>query len=473
MNQKYQNEKDLKWLCYRILRAWRVIVVVALVVGLALGTATAVQGIKELQNTEFLEEAKQNYEREYASWVATGENLQIQLKNLEKAKLRQQEYNENSVLMQIDPLRKNVASVEMYVDYEYQIDPTLSLQPIDLSSRILKSYATYMTGGEMYQHIIENLDYDIEVRYLTEILTVSLDYDNNMISLEIVHINSEKSQEILNLAVEGIQANKAAVSAAIAEHELVVNNQADYEVIDLELEDTQEANVQYLSEVDISIQEANEEFQEWAATPKPTFKYDSGRTAIVDGIKKMIVGGVLGAVVVAVIVALAALLSGKLLDPEEMRARFGLRIIGKLPQKRVKKPLACISRVVAAFGGITSKPEDFQALARMVGASVRSNIAAKDETKEWTTVALTGTVEEETLQQLAEAMSVTGYTVVCASDVLTNADAVEKVCEADCVVLVEAQEKTALSNVVKELEALKAWNKPVLGAVILNTDAVM
>ena len=39
--------------------------------------------------------------------------------------------------------------------------------------------------------------------------------------------------------------------------------------------------------------------------------------------------------------------------------------------------------------------------------------------------------------------------------------------------LVEKQEETKIVDMEKELEALKAWNKTVLGVIVLNTDAVM
>ena len=67
----------------------------------------------------------------------------------------------------------------------------------------------------------------------------------------------------------------------------------------------------------------------------------------------------------------------------------------------------------------------------------------------------------------------TSYSVICAPDVLTDADAIEKLSKADCVVLVEKQEESTLADITKELEALKAWNKTVLGAVVINADAVM
>ena len=65
------------------------------------------------------------------------------------------------------------------------------------------------------------------------------------------------------------------------------------------------------------------------------------------------------------------------------------------------------------------------------------------------------------------------YKLTCAPDVLTNAESIEKVASADCVVLVEKQEETKIADMEKELEALKAWNKTVLGVIVLNTDAVM
>jgi len=65
------------------------------------------------------------------------------------------------------------------------------------------------------------------------------------------------------------------------------------------------------------------------------------------------------------------------------------------------------------------------------------------------------------------------YSVICAPDVLTNAESIEKLSAADCVVLVEKQEESTLADISKEIEALRAWNKTVLGAVVVNADAVM
>ena len=143
-----------------------------------------------------------------------------------------------------------------------------------------------------------------------------------------------------------------------------------------------------------------------------------------------------------------------------------------MPAKRVKKPFAFVSRWFAAFGGITATPEDYDRLAKMVGSSIKSDLASREEN--WKKVAFTGTVPAEELEGVVSALGMdASYSVICAPDVLTSADAIEKLSEADCVVLVEKQEESTLADITKEIEALRAWNKTVLGAVVVNADAVM
>ena len=473
MNETYEQEIDLKWLIYRVLRGWRTIVVWAIIIGVVLGVGSFGLNFVKINNPEYIEAAKENYERAHASWVATGENFEAQLENIAEAKAEQEEYNAKSVLMQIDPLREFHASFELYVNYNYQIMPDMAYQNIDLSDRILKAYATYMTNGELYQKIIDGVSFDIERRYLSEILGVSVDYNTNMISISVTQQSAEYCQEVLDIVKAALLEKYNDVNTTIAEHTLSEINASAYETVNLSLQEAQKANRQRITDLDISLQEVNEEYLEWKTEPEPQAEFTLTET-IKGGIKMLIIGGVVGAVVVAVIIAFGALMSGKLLNPEDVKSRFGLRIIGQLPGKRVKKPFAFVSRWFSKFGGITSTPEDYDRLAKMVGASLKSDIASREGATDWKKIAFTGTVSTEELKQAVDAMELgKEFNVVCAADVLNFAESIEKLSEADCVVLVEKQEESTLADISKELEALKAWNKPVLGAVVLNADAVM
>ena len=473
MQENYEQEIDLKWLFYRVLRSWRGICVWAIIIGIVIGLGSIGLHFIKCLDPEYLPEQEQNFNREHASWVATGENLVASISNLEDARANQVEYNEKSVLMQIDPLREYNASFEVYVYYDYQIDPNLTYQNIDLSDRILKAYATYMTNGEMYQYIINNLSYEIELRYLREILGVSIDYTNNMISVSARQQDAKMCQEILDLAKEGMLSRFDAISQTIGEHEVTMTNSSAYEAVNLGLDSTQKANIQEIANLDIALQETNEAYLEWKLEPEPEAEYLLIEV-IKNAIKLLVIGGVIAGVVLCVFVAFGALMSGKLLNPEDAKSRFGLRVIGQLPTERVKKPFEFVSRWFSAFGGITTVPEDYNRLAKMIGTSLKSDLASSEESSTWKKLAFTGTVKEEEMKKLLGSLGIeSSYQLVCAPDVLTNAESIEKVAGADCVVLVEKQEETKVTDMEKELEALKAWNKTVVGVIVLNTDAVM
>ena len=473
MQETYEQEINLKWLLYRVLRSWRGICIWAIIIGIGIALGSIGIHFIKCLDSEYLPEQEQKFEREYASWVATGENLVASISNLEDARANQVEYNEKSVLMQIDPLREHNASFEVYVYYDYQIDPNLTYQNIDLSDRILKAYATYMTNGEMYQYIINNLSYELELRYLKEILDVSVDYTNNMISVSVRQQESAMCQEILDLAKEGMLSRFDIISETIGEHEITTTNSSAYEAVNLALDSAQKTNIQEVANLDISLQQINEAYLKWKEEPEPEAEYLLIEV-IKNAIKLLVIGGVIAGVVLCVFVAFGALMSGKLLNPEDAKSRFQLRVIGQLPTKRVKKPFAFVSRWFSAFGGITAVPEDYNRLAKMIGSSLKSDLTSSEESSAWKEIAFTGTISEEEMQKVLASLHMdASYQLICAPDVLTNAESIEKVANADCVVLVEKQEETKIADMEKELEALKAWNKTVLGVIVLNTDAVM
>lgn len=64
------------------------------------------------------------------------------------------------------------------------------------------------------------------------------------------------------------------------------------------------------------------------------------------------------------------------------------------------------------------------------------------------------------------------YTIKCLPNILGNPSAVSEVMSADYVVLVEKQEESCYTQITRELEALFAWNKKVLGFIVIGVDAV-
>ncbi len=474
MNETSNKEISLKWLLYRALRAWKLVLVCSVAIGLLLGVGSAVINGSKLANEAFMNTAEDDFNQKHDEWKSTRQEILNRIETLEDSREQQLEYNENSVLMEIDPFQKNVASVELYVEYDYQIIPDFSYQPIDLSGRILKSYSNYMTHGGMYQYVIENLKtkqgYEIERRYLEELINISTDTTNRMISVSVTHPDKEMCKNILTYVKDSVSTFKPSVVSEIDVHEIKFINETIDETIDPELVKVQRDNEQYIIEADTKLAAANKELRE--LQDEPVFKYTVGEV-VKDAITLAVIGMVAAIVVLIASIMIITMLSGKLLAPETIKERFGVRVMGLLPVSDEKKAFSGFSANIARFGGVKVKHGEYDVLAKTIGAGIKSEMISVVDGENGKTIAFTGNVAAEEIEKAVAAMLIDGYNTVCAPNILTDPESIDKVVSSDYVVLVETQEKTAIVDIEKEIETLKAWNKPVLGAVIVNADTIL
>lgn len=470
--QNYEQEISIGKMLYRVFRDWRKVFVIALVIGVLVGLGNfAIKRIK-IADPEYITEEEQNFERELAAFEAQGETLQREIANLEDTRAEQQEYNENSILMKINPFREFNASLQLYVSTDYQINPELTYQNIDLSNRILRSYVTYMVNGDMYQYILDHLATKVELRYLREILSISADYDTYMITMSVRNVDEASCREILNYAIEGIQAKKDEIVTSIGEHRLETINQSVYENVNLDLDELQKANQQYVLDLGINLQEKNEDYIEWKETPKPQKSFTVGRI-IKNSIKMMIFGFIIGAVLAAVFIAFSYIMSDKLQDAKELKNRFGLRVIAELPKVHKKRVWVGFDRLFAQWGGLQTKESDYEQLAKVAACTVKAELDSIKEDKEPCKLAFTGNITVGELDAMLQNMKwESDYSAKSVPNILIDPSAVSKVTASDYVILVEKQEESTYSKIEKELEVLKAWKKKVLGVIVVGVDAV-
>ncbi len=474
--QTYEQEISIGKVFYRMFRDWRKIFVAAVVIALLAGVGNfALKKIKT-SNPEYLKKAEENFERENAAFFATGETLRREIANLEETRAEREAYNADSILMKINPYREFNASLQLYIATDYQIVPELTYQNIDLSNRILQSYLTYMVNGDMYQYILDHLSQPVELRYLKEILSITPDYDNRMISLNVQNVDEEGCEEILTLAQEGILAKQPGIVNAIGEHELNTVNQSVYESVNLELDEWQKANIQYVSELSIRLQEKGEEYAKWERSPEPQKEYTAA-SILRNSIKTMILGFLAGAVLAAIFIAFCYIMSDKLQDADNLKNRYGLRVIAQVPKVHKKRVWVGFDRLFARMGGLPLYERDAAALAKVAAQSVKAELMAlgamTGNGSGKVKLAFTGNISVAEIEKLLSNMDLgEGYQAEAVKSILADASAVSRVLAADYVVLVEEQEKSSYSQIEQELEQLGAWKKKVLGIVVVGVDAV-
>ncbi len=478
--QNYEQEISLGKVIYRLLRDWRKIFVVALVVSIFVGAGNYVLKKIKISDPKYVKTVEENYARELTAFYARGETLQREITNLEETRTERETYNASSILMKINPYREFNASLQLYVATDYQIVPELTYQNIDLSNRILRSYITYMLNGDMYQYILNHLSQPIELRYLKEILSISADYDNRMVTLSVRREDAQSCEEILTYALEGILTKQPEIIAAIGEHELNSVNQSVYEAVNLELDTWQKNNLQYVSELSIKLQEKAEEYMDWEGTPEPKKDF-TAEAVIKNSIKKMIISFIIGGILATIFIAFAYIMSDKLQDANELKERFGLRVIAQIPRVHKKRVWVGLDRLFAHMGGLMFKENDVGALTKVASQSVCAELMVrgsescvqgmKNDPK--IKLVFTGNVSKEESEEFLSGMSWgEGYSVQCVSNVLRDPAAIPTVTNADYIILVEKQEKSTYSEIGRELEAFKAWKKEVLGVIVIGVDAI-
>lgn len=478
--QTYEQEISLQRVFYRVLRDWRKCFIIALAAALIIGAGNFVLKRISLSSPEKLESAKMDYNRELAAYEAEGESLQREIENLEEMRAQQEEYNDASILMQINPFREFNASVQLYVATDYQIMPEMAYQNIDLSSRILQSYLTYMQNGEMYQHILDLLTEDIELRYLQEIFSISASYDTRMVTLRIRGVDEQSCQDILGYALDGIYSKREEILTAIGEHELNSLNQSIYETVNLDLDAWQKSNRQYVLDLNVNAKEKLDALTEWRLSDKPQKEYELAAIAK-DSIKKMILGFIIVAVLVAGFIAFRSILSDKVQAAQDLKSRFGLRMIAQIPQTRKKRALDWIDRSFAKMGGLAVKESDAEQLIALASQSISAELTAHAKAKADTgtadqkniKLAFTGSIAEDEIKNLLSGMKwEDGFSANSIPNILQNPASVSAVMDADYVILVEKQEESSYSQIERELEELKAWKKEVLGVIVLGVDGI-
>ena len=466
-NMDYQEyEIDLHKVLYKACMKWRSIIVIGIIAALLLAGKEAFDGLSVLNDEEKLTNAQVSFEREHSSWESQETVLLSKIENLQNEKERQEEYNEKSLLMDIDPLNEYYGSFSLYVDSGYKVDPSLTMQNIDYTGRILSAYSRYMNSGELYEYMLANTNITDEQKYLKEVLTFGTNADSAMINVTAVGKSSEQVQELLTLVKNGIAEKYDVINNTVDDHTYTIVNETDYSYINYNLQDTQKENIDKIAEINTKIQEVNLDLEKWKAQNEPQFQYSSMRI-LKNAIKKAIIGGVVGCVLAFCWFAAASILGQGFSDEKlALCAGKGARLVGTVYTDKASKPLKGIDRIISKVFGERTVFPDFERSCALAGSNAKSMAAAAGEQR----MALIGALDEDLLKDIGSRMQASseGCSIDVLGNILSDPDAVNKLGEYSSVAVAAAEKTNNLSQVSRQFELLKIWGKNVMGAVVVK-----
>lgn len=397
-------------------------------------------GIQQEKKTVVLTEEQQKeietYKEKLDEYDAIISDVEQCLDESNKQVEEYQTYVDNSIYMNIDPQNIQMATVQ----YGIQTDGNLG--------NICNSFISFITDGSMKEGLSEKYP-ELQVEYWREIIS---SYQNaNTLTVSVVHYDSEKARQILEIVKDRIEEYSLEVQYLQGEFVLVEMNTSVYTKSDVNLITAQNSNLtnlkNYISNRSdfvnkLSSNKTGKEKYIEENEPETLKVMQTG--GIMQTIKYMIVGIVFGIVLPCVLIVLRFIMSDRLRTKEELD-ESGLNVIGNYQEG--KTTAANIERACM----------DIQVLARASNIDkVFFNLLNEDE------------ISLKTANAYQKGLEDVGIFSEIGRNVYENAEQLKRmIAKKNCVLIVETGRAT-FNQLEKQQEMCRRFQVCMLGCIVIE-----
>lgn len=456
-NRKNEHMIYLKDLLFAALYQWKKLLIAAVALAVVLGSIQGITGLIDLKDPDTLEAITKQNQIQQERYEAEVDSLEKQIETLRAQVRSQQEYLNNSLLMQLQPYGFYEASLVLYIDTDYQILPDMSYQSPNQTKAIVLAYESLLLGNDCLQTMADAMN--TEPRYLKEMLTLEYSEESEATDANILRIvgraaTQEQAQQLLELLTGQVAELQKSISSSVAKHSYSIVEQATRKAFDLTLADQQKAENDRLTNL-LSAQTAAQSSQ--AALTPPSLQSDSGKAVLKKTVIFAVIGGVLAVFFGVVILWVGHIASSKVYSCRTLADRTGIKLLGALPGKLPGNP---IDRKLLQLEGRTLR--DPQTQASMLALSIRNQ--SEGNTK----LLLTGSTDAGARQVLVEALAkaMPQATLINAGDILEDVSALEALSGCDAVVLAEQCHASRYPDIDRRMELIRDNKKQLLGCVL-------
>lgn len=456
------NERDeqvvfIRDLLFAVLYQWRKILAAALVLAVLLGGFKAISGYFAMPDAGTQETAQAEYREKLAKYEAQKASLEQSIATIERNIMGQKTYLEGSILMGLDPYAFYEATMELYIDTDYQIMPDKLYQDPDYSSAVLLAYQTALGGGKVMEQTAAAMG--LERQYLVELVKVSAGTTtgalNHIVTVTVRYPDAEGAEKILTLLEGQLDAVKAQVTQSIGDHTVSLIAKTCGLRSDVSLVNTQKAETDRVNTLANDLEKAKTSLNNLT---KPGNADYSGTGVLKSAVKYGIVGAAAGVFLVALGACVAHVANGKVYSQRTLEACSAVNVIGRLeiPGKKRKNP---IDRWLRRLEG---RAEDQPDTDRLMTATVGSRCQGVK------TLLLTGDVEPEMTRALAARLSLKDVTLIPCGSLLRDPGAVEALAGCDGVLFAELRGCSKYENITRARTLVCQQGKQLLGCILFE-----
>ena len=483
------SEIDLRDLLYYILRQWRRIFVCALVFCVLLGGFKLVKGFSMLKSTDTVENQK-SYQSELDAYNITKSRLEDQIEELTQSIQDKGEYHEQSILMNLNPDAAYKSSLTYIVNASRDdalVENSKELHPV-INRRMnsaLGAYASLIQNGSILSDVQEKLATTLSKKYLAELVYVQTDYQAKLLHVTVVGETREQVQAITDAVEEGLQNVNASITTPVADYHLSLLSSyigddagTNIPIETIPEEGTNENDAIYQTSIEAlqkNYMTSVADMQEQLSTCKeqlnkleePSAPAGISRNSVLkEGVKYAVLGAVAGAFLMALFYAMRYLLSGKLLSADYLNDNYGLMVLADY-HPSIKEDPHPIDKLIDQMTGISDEKRSLEGVYTLGAANILAQLSATKTSK----VLLIGNAAANDFYTAANALSqklsVAGVEAVIAGNVNADASAVQKLKDAEPVVLIEQCGVSRQQEIQKELQMLRKLGKEIIGAIVL------
>lgn len=443
-----------------VIKRGMAIICVALVFAMLLGGLKGFQQLRTVKgaaNTQQQvdarnEAAQKDYQAQYDLAQSTLEKIQYKLE-------KQQEYNAESLLMQIDPYNKYKSYVILALT---EVDTNAFQQvyeqegtPVDyIVEKILNQYMVYWKHLDLLTALENNPYPDINEKYIREIANVS-ETDGGTITISVNAQTSAEASMLCQSIYENLLQAQETIQEATYAHKLTLISSGTKLEVDHSIDEKQMTN---LEQEDAYKQELLEIETAMKKLKKPSAESVQTMGSVVTvAVKWAVIGGVLGFLMSCVCVWLLYILRDGVETSRQAEAILEAPFLGS----------------VAARGGIFRRLANWLVEERrwkdqeQAGAYIAERMkSCLDGNAKIALVSTTHVSEEDAgIQMLLKTMTQLGHTVVYANEAQSNPKALAAIRECGLVIQAERLGVSNRNAMLYIADVAKQLDAAVLGFV--------
>lgn len=476
MNYSTEKEINLKELMWKILNGWRFLVISAVVFAILFGGYSYLKSwknVKSLGEQSFIsvEDQKKNLPKDEQEALTQLQVLQSQIEE-------KKEYQEKSILMNLDAKHQDIRTLEFYVNTHYVANYTKDMKR-DYTTELLDAYGAYITSNGILEDIKGELKWKEKDSYIGELISEkgakSEAGSKSTFTVTITGKDAEKAAELSDAVQKAIEEYRSTLEDKIGTHDLVLVDSYDSVIVnqDLMAKKTEQDNLLNNLQNQITALKSTFSDEQLQILNGSDEEEDEESTQIQPGAsisaKYILLGVIVGVILSAFWTVLCYILNKNIKTSEECQDLYGVRILGNITPQKEKKDRAfmAVDRWLEKKQGkeVWSWEEESEL--------ILTNLTVTAKKEGLTQILFTTSLhlqeeEKERIYYFIDKLEKSGVKAVFAENMIRNARTFEQMSEMENVVLIEKVGATPYQIIEKQLLLCSEQAANVLGMIIFE-----